>query len=101
MRLSVLALTALALFAAPAAVAAPSCWDRNGVPIRCGAPGAMPVGWSLPPDELRRRDLANPADTQLGNFLKAACVIGVFLCAIALLPEFDGTRNEDWEEKDR
>jgi hypothetical protein len=99
MRTWVLALASLWLVVAPAAPAAPTCLDRNGAAARCGTAGAMPFGWSLPPDELRRRDLANPPSAQLGSLLKAACIIGLFLCGIALLPEFDGTRNEDWEDK--
>ena len=99
MRYWALALVSLWLIAAPAALAAPTCIERNGTPTRCGAPRAMPIGWSLPAEELRRRDLANPPGAQLGTLLKAVCVVGVFLCAIALLPEFDGTRNEDWEDK--
>jgi hypothetical protein len=95
------ALTLVCLFAASQALAAPTCRDRSGAAIRCGAPSAMPVGWSLPQGELRRRNTEHPADTQMENLLKAACMIGVFLCFIALLPEFDGTRNEDWEQKDR
>ncbi|HUO93732.1 MAG TPA: hypothetical protein VMU22_12455 [Rhizomicrobium sp.] len=98
MRRRVLAIAAIWLFAAPHASAAPACWDRGGEPIRCGAPGAMPVGWTPPHQAAGPMD---PARDELGNFLKAACVIGVLLCLIALLPEFDGTRNEDWEQKDK
>jgi len=93
MRPLVLAIAAIWLFAAPQASAGPACWDKSGVPIRCGAPGAMPVGWYPPRD-------AKAPPSQFGNLWKAACIIGAFLCAIALLPEFDGTRNEDWERKD-
>lgn len=99
MRRWVLGLAGLWLLAAPSVLAGPTCLDRNGAAIRCGTPGAMPFGWSLPEEERRRHDLANPASAQLGSLLKAACVVGLFLCAIALLPEFDGTRNEDWEDK--
>jgi hypothetical protein len=99
MRVWVVALAGFWLLSAPAALAQPTCLNRNGITVRCGTPGAMPLGWSLPPEEQRRRDLANPPSAQLGSLLKAACVVGLFLCGIALLPEFDGTRNEDWEDK--
>ena len=93
MRRLVFAFATVWLFVAPQASAGPACWDRNGDPIRCGAPGAMPVGWSPPRDQ-------HAAPPQYENLLKAACIIGALLCVIALLPEFDGTRNEDWEQKD-
>jgi hypothetical protein len=99
MRVWVLALGSLWLVVAPAASAGPTCMDRNGAAARCGSPGAMPFGWSLPAEEVRRRDLANPPSAQIGPLLKAVCVVALFLCAVALLPEFDGSRSEDWEDK--
>jgi len=99
MRNWVLALVSLWLIAAPAAPAAPTCLERNGTTIRCGTPGAMPFGWTVPAEEQHRRDLANPPSAQIAPLLKAVCIVALFLCAVALLPEFDGSRNEDWEDK--
>lgn len=101
MRRLVIAFTAASLLAASGAQAAPACWDKNGNPIRCGAPGAMPVGWSLSQQQRLDRDLANPIDANVNQLLKAAYILGLFLAMIALMPEFDGTRAEDWDGHDR
>ena len=45
---------ALALSAGPA-LAAPTCWDREGHAVRCGTPGAGPVGAALAPDQAAAR----------------------------------------------
>lgn len=100
MRRLVVALMAASLIAAPMAQAAPCCWDKAGNPIRCGAPGAMPVGWSPSPQQRLNRDLANPIGANVNQLLKAAYILGLFLAMIALMPEFDGTRAEDWDERD-
>lgn len=81
----------LALAVAPsAAQAGPNCVDRQGDMIRCGAPGAMPVGWSLPPEAARARLAARddgPAPRQL---LGLACLVGGLLALLALMPDFQG-----------
>lgn len=82
------------------ALAAPSCVDRNGDPIRCGVRGAMPVGWTLPAAELREKELRHPPDLQWQNLEKAFCMIGVLLLGIALLPEFDGADDTAWDKQD-
>jgi hypothetical protein len=90
MRSTLLALIAIAtLFAAPAAIAGPTCQDANGDTLRCGTTGAMPVGWTLPPAQrlrvLAERPAEPPADLLgLGLFL-----IG-FFALLALMPDFDG-----------
>lgn len=101
MRRLVVALVIVSLISSPAVQAAPCCWDKNGNPIRCGAPGAMPVGWSPSPQQRLDRDLANPIDANVNQLLKAVYIIGLFLAMIALMPEFDGTRAEDWDSQDR
>ena len=46
--LALIAVVALfSAFSAPAAIAAPTCQDVHGGTIRCGTPGAMPVGWAM------------------------------------------------------
>jgi hypothetical protein len=88
------------LLTAPMARAAPGCWDKNGGTIKCGVPGAMPVGWSLSPRQLLDRQMSRPADPGTDNLLKAISVIGLLLALIALMPEFDGSHGEDWDRQE-
>jgi len=74
------------------APAAPTCQDRDGLTIRCGTEGAMPVGWSLP-FEQRRFQTASPSASELFVLIGT---IGLLFALIALMPEFDGTRGDDW-----
>lgn len=92
---------ALALLASPAARAAPSCLDRHGETVRCGTAGAMPVGWTLPPDQARARLATMDADADLdaGRLIGLVCVIGGLFALFALLPDFDG--GWDRQESDR
>jgi hypothetical protein len=90
MRSILLALIAAAtLFAAPGAMAAPTCQDRNGDTIRCGTDGAMPVGWTLP-DEQRSRVLAARPPEPPGNLFGLGLFLVGFFALLALLPDFDG-----------
>lgn len=86
---------AVALLSAPAAFAAPTCQDQDGATIRCGTPGAMPVGWTLPDDQRPA-----PDGPPLEELLALACVIGGLFALIALMPEFDGRRDQDWGEQE-
>jgi hypothetical protein len=95
----ILALAALPLFAT-AALAAPTCVDRNGDTIRCGTQNAMPVGWTPSPAQLLNRYSANSADSNANNVAKAICLIGLLLTLIALMPEFDGTHGSDWGQQE-
>jgi hypothetical protein len=88
-------LLALALLATPV-FAAPTCQDRNGDTIKCGAPGAMPVGWTLPDAEAWRLRLVHP-ETPAGDILKAVAGLALLFALIALLPRFDGRRDQDWQ----
>ena len=94
------AVLALALLATPALVtpiwAAPTCQDRNGDTIRCGAPSAMPVNWRLPPEEAQARKLAYPRPPA-AEIWKVAGLLALFFALIALLPRFDGRRDQDWQ----
>jgi hypothetical protein len=94
MRRTLLALIAVAnLLAAPAAMAAPTCQDINGYTIRCGTPGAMPVGWTLPFQQRWERDWVNPVEPR--QLLKVICVLGVYFCLLAMLPDFEGWKDEE------
>ena len=82
------------------ALAAPTCQDANGSAARCGAANAMPLGWKLPDEEYTRRQ------TALGNvvdphaLLNAIALIASLLAIIALLPDFDGRSDGDWDEQE-
>jgi hypothetical protein len=92
------ALFALALVFATPAAAAPICFTRAGDAVHCEAKGAMPLGWKLPPGEAARREQAQPHPS--GNaILKTVAILALFFALIALLPEFDGARDQDWDGK--
>ena len=100
MRPSILAAAVAAmLLGAPAALAAPTCQDGNGDTIKCGTPGAMPVGWTLSPQQLLDRQISRPKNPSIKELLELICVIGVFFSLLALLPEFDGWGAGDWDKK--
>ena len=89
---------AIALSAAAPALAAPTCQDRKGDTIRCGVPGAMPVGWSLPDDQRPLVPLSSPMP--LTTLLGLMCGIGGLFVLIALMPQFDGWREGDWGKQE-
>ena len=89
-------LAAVLLLTAPAALAAPTCQDRDGLTIRCGTQGAMPVGWSLPFEE-RKFESHSPT---AGQLLHLIATLGLLFALIALLPEFDGTSGRDWDRQE-
>ena len=93
-----IALVLLAVFLGATPLgAAPTCQDRNGGTTRCGAPGAMPLSWRLPPEEFHRRQLAlqgAPNDKEIFTLIGA---LALFLAFLALLPEFDGSKDDDWK----
>jgi hypothetical protein len=83
------------LLFAPPVTAAPTCQGREGQTMRCGTPGAMPLGWTAPEGQ---RHLPG-ADRRLVWI--AGGTIFLLFALIALLPEFDGSRAEDWEPDER
>lgn len=93
---------AAALLGVPAASAAPTCQDSNGETIKCGIQGAMPVGWTLSPQQRLERQISRPAYPSVEKLLETICVVGMFFALMALMPDFDGSRTGDWgEEEDR
>jgi hypothetical protein len=92
MRFAPLVLLVL-IWAAPAA-AAPTCEGRQGQAMRCGTPGAMPLGWRAP---VADRHL--PGADRHDVFAAFAGIVLLF-ALIVLLPDFDGSRAEDWEPGD-
>ena len=65
--------------------------------MRCGTPNAMPVGWTASSAQLEARRLSRPPGASTGEILTVFGVIALFLAMIALLPDFDGSRGEDWD----
>lgn len=99
MRHSILAAaTAALLLAASAVNAAPTCDNRNGETVKCGTPGAMPVGWVPSAADLVDR----PSTPGLGPAETVALIyiLGAFFALLALMPEFDGWRDSDWDEQE-
>lgn len=101
MRPSFLAFAVAAtLLASPAALAAPTCQNENGITTRCGTPGAMPVGWSLSAQQRLERHIPGPSYPTGNEFLKLVCIMGVFFALMALLPDFDGARAGAWGKEE-
>jgi hypothetical protein len=89
------------LVSAPAAMAAPTCQDKDGTTTRCGTASAMPVGWSLPPAEFNSHQAALRSDTPNPTTLPSAlCFIVLLLALFAFLPDFDGRSDADWDEQE-
>lgn len=101
MRLMILALTAaIALSAAPAALCAPTCLDRNADTIRCGTQGAMPVGWVPSPQQVLEHQAARPLAPTLDELWPALFIIIGIFGLIAVMPDFDGWRVGDWDPQE-
>jgi hypothetical protein len=95
-----LPLIAALLLTAASASAGPTCENRAGDGVRCGTPGAMPVGWtvSAPQREAHLRSL--PPDPSPAALAGLACLIGAFFALIALMPDFDGRGEGDWDRQE-
>ena len=100
MRPWILAFTAAAALLTGSALAAPTCQDGNGDTIKCGTPGAMPVGWTLSPRQRLERQPSIPLAPSTNEMVELICVIGMLLALIALMPEFDGWGAGDWDEQE-
>ena len=100
MRLAVLAFVSV-LLAAPAALAAPTCNDLEGHTVRCGTPGAMPVGWKPDPEILAAQEAepppAGPSQTRLFGII---CFIGGLLALFAVLPDFEDGKGGGWDRQE-
>lgn len=91
---------ALMLLAVMPSEAAPTCRSRAGETMRCGAPGAMPVRWV--PSAREQWEWENLRPTVSNSSEIAGVIIGLalFLTMIALLPDFDGSRDGDWDKQE-
>jgi hypothetical protein len=90
----------LGLLIATPALPAPICFTRAGDPVHCDVKGAMPVGWRLSPDEAARREMNQP-HPRPGDILKVVAGLVLFFALIALMPEFDGARDKDWDSQEK
>ena len=90
----------LALLLSAPALCAPICFNRAGDTVHCDVKGAMPVGWKLPPDEAARREMEQP-HVPASAILKVGAGLALLFALIALLPEFDGAQDQDWDEQER
>ncbi len=95
MRPLILSLAAAWLVATPAS-AAPTCLNRHGDTVRCEAADAMPLGWTPSPEQHLKWQMEQPPGPSASQLLSGALAFCLFLAMIALLPEFDGTRDSDW-----
>jgi hypothetical protein len=93
-----LLLSAQLLTATPA-LAAPTCDNRSGETVRCRTAGAMPVGWAPSPADTFDRPAAAP-DLSPAEGAALIYILGAFFALIALMPEFDGRRDGDWDEQE-
>lgn len=98
--LMIAAALAAVLAIAPAARAAPTCQDRIGDSLRCGTPGAMPVGWTAAPQMALVREASEPPDPTPGQVLGLVAFLGGLFALIALMPDFDGWGAGDGSDED-
>ncbi|MBI1200582.1 MAG: hypothetical protein GC203_22195 [Phenylobacterium sp.] len=99
MRALVQALSAafvLALSAAPAALAAPTCVDAEGRPARCGSDRALPVGETPPPEVRAAYYGAIPRGPSPGEVFSLVCVLGGLMALFVLLPDFEDGEGGGW-----
>lgn len=100
MRLAVLAFVGTLLAAFPA-LAAPTCNDLAGHTVRCGAPGAMPVGWKPSPEILAAQEAEpQPAGLSQTQLFGIVCFIGGLLALFALLPDFEDGKGGGWDRQE-
>lgn len=99
MRLPVLAFV-FVLSSASAALAAPTCNDALGHTVRCGTPGAMPVGWEPSPEVLAAREPEAPSEFSSTQMFGLVCFIGGLLALFALLPDFEDEKGGGWDRQE-
>ena len=93
-------LIVLALLFVRPAVAAPICFTRAGDIVHCEVKGAMPVGWRPTADAFAHQALEHPQPST-SQILKVVLGLMLFFALIALMPEFDGARDQDWDTQEK
>ena len=53
----------------------------------------MPVGWTLTFAQRADSDWVSPVEPR--QFLKVICVLGIYFCLLAMLPDFEGWKEEE------
>jgi hypothetical protein len=96
--ISILA-AALAILSASAAMAAPTCLDRHGDMARCGAAGAMPIGWT-PPGDVEGAGPGMDASDE-GKMIGLTVFLAGLFGLIALMPDFEGKWDRQSEDDER
>jgi hypothetical protein len=81
------------ILAAPVAHAGPTCQNRDGGTMKCGSPGAMPVGWTLSPP-------APSKPMEMGEMVSLVCILCALFGLISAMPDFDGTTPGDWDRQE-
>jgi hypothetical protein len=99
-RRSVIALAALVIFAGPPAFAAPTCQNLEGETVKCGVPGAMPVGWTRQAQERWEQQPEMPVAGNLPQLMQTLCALGIFFALLALMPDFDGSHPGEWDSEE-
>jgi hypothetical protein len=90
----------LALSAGSAALAAPTCLDAVGRTVRCGTPGAGPVGWTPAPEVMADHRAALPAGPDQLQWFGLACFLGGLMALFALLPDFENGQGGGWDPRE-
>ena len=93
-------LLVLCLLISTPALPAPICFTRAGDAVHCDAKNAMPLGWRLSPEEATRREMNQP-HPRTSDILKVVAGLALFFALIALMPEFDGARDVDWDAQEK
>lgn len=94
-----LASIAVLILAAPA-LGAPTCQDAALQTIKCGAAGAMPVGWRMSAAARWDQEMAHPAGPPAADPLDMILIVGAIFALLALMPPFDGSRDGDWDRQE-
>ncbi len=95
----VIAVAAALIFAGSPAAGAPTCQNLKGETVKCGATGAMPVGWTLSEREHPEQSEV-PLAGSLSQWMQAVCVLGVFFALLAMMPDFDGSQPGEWDREE-
>jgi hypothetical protein len=90
----------LAACIAPSVRCAPTCEDASGRTVRCGTPGAMPVGWTASLETRLNRPPTGPRDPTPLELGGVGALIVLLIALIALMPDFDGWNPADEEKED-
>ncbi|MGZ3403246.1 MAG: hypothetical protein ACXWKN_08310 [Phenylobacterium sp.] len=92
---------ALLMVSASGVLAAPTCRNAQADVVRCGAPGAMPPGWTPPASAEIGRKSGEPDAADDGKLLGLTVFLAGFFALIALMPDFEGKWDRQAGDDDR